>query len=193
MAVRYPVSTCRAVIGAVVLTVTLAACSGSDEVTLDDAPTPTEAAATSPAEEQTEPDEPTEPTGSGDLPDPCSLLTTEEIAAATGNPFGGGTYNEALSSDLLQICDWTSDDPFATAQVLLGQTDIESQREITVSAFGENVVELDLADESFRTEEGSVVAMQVGDLYVQVSYIPPGPGDVADITVSLAETALGRL
>lgn len=202
-------------VAAVAITLLLAACSGDDDITIADpadepasepAAEPTEEPASEPAEEPAaEPvDEPAEepaeepieepaaePTGA--LPDPCGLLTTEEVASATGLPFGDGVFNDALSSDRMHVCDWLSDDPFATAQVLLMRGDIGTEQDSIESAFGEDVIMLDLADASFRTTDGSLVAMQVGELFVQVAYIPPGPGEVADITVALAEQAVARL
>lgn len=165
----------------------LTACSGGGG---DGGSAPEEPAANEPA--TSAPDE--EPAAAtGDLPDPCALLTTQEIRNATGHPFGDAVFNEDLSGDAQVICDWTSEDPFATAQVLIVRSNLESQRETVESAFGEKTVALDLADGAYRTKEGSLVAMQVGDLFVQVAYIPPGPGNVADVTVGLAEQALSRI
>jgi hypothetical protein len=130
----------------------------------------------------------------GDFPDPCALLSSAELVEATGQPFGEGTFNEDLSNQNQAICDWISEDPFATAQVLISSFgDIDSQRESVEESFGEETVDVDLTEGAYRTAEGSLVAMSVGDWFVQVSYIPSGPGSVGDTTVGLAEKVLSRL
>ena len=129
------------------------------------------------------------------LPDPCALLTVDELQAATGIEFPEGEPNATLSNDSQVICDWVSEDPFATAQVLVNVNgaSFDDQRASVEDAFDEPTVEVDLADAAYRTSEGSLVAMKVGSLFVQVSYLPPGAGDVADATVALAGNVLSRL
>ena len=89
-----------------------------------------------------------------------------------------------------------SNDPFATGQVLIspGST-FDQERKGVEDAFSEKTVEVKVpgADAAYATVEGSVVAMKVGDLFVQVSYIPSGSGKVTDITTSLAATAVSNL
>ncbi len=143
--------------------------------------------------------DPTVTTSEGDastsLPDPCGLLTVDELHQATGVDFPEGSLNEALSNDSQVICDWVNEDPLSTAQVLVNANgaSFEDQRASVEDAFGEPTVDVDLADGAYRTTEGSLVAMKVGPLFVQVSYIPNGPGDVADATVALAGDVLARL
>lgn len=129
------------------------------------------------------------------LPDACALLTQQEVSDATGLPFGAGVPNDEFSSEDVVVCDWASDDPFATAQVLVsvGGDGFEDQRASLEEAFGEETVDVDLADAAYRTAEGSLVAMRVGDLFVQVSYLPSESDDVTDATLELARAALDRL
>jgi hypothetical protein len=49
------------------------------------------------------------------------------------------------------------------------------------------------ADQAYQTPEGSIVAMEVGDLFVQVAYIPSSPGNVNDATLQLAQIAVTNL
>lgn len=131
-----------------------------------------------------------------DVPDPCSLLTVDQLADATGvTTFAEGEFNETLSGGDQSVCDWISDDPFATAQVLITPfgDSLDSQRASVEEAFDEPTVDVDLADGAYRTDEGSIVAMRVGALFVQVSYIPSGPGEVADATVQLAGNVVEAL
>jgi hypothetical protein len=55
-----------------------------------------------------------------DVPDLCSLLTTDDNDGATGVTFGEGAFNDTLSSAFQAICDWAAtDDTFATVQTLI--------------------------------------------------------------------------
>ncbi len=125
--------------------------------------------------------------------DPCSLLTVGDLQAATGIDFGEGTINDTMTNDASAVCDWTSSgDEFATAQVIVvqgGAENLDSQRDSANEVSATSDVEVTGADSAYRTEEGSIVGMAIGDDFVQVSYIPSGPGDVGDATLQLAETA----
>ena len=135
--------------------------------------------------------------GSASLPDPCGLLTAAEISDVTGVTFGEGTYNEQLSAKDRRICDWiASGSTFATAQVLITPlTDTGWQQAQTgtgqVSPVHDETVPG--ADRAFATEEGSIVAMDVHGLFVQVSYIPSGGGTVLTQTLALAAKAAARM
>ncbi len=129
------------------------------------------------------------------LPDPCALLTTADLAEATGLTFGEGTYNETLSAENRAICDWISDDPFATAQTLIfANADFEGNRASAAEVSGEPLeVQVTGAARAYQTPEGSIVAMEIGEYFVQVAYIPPGPGNVNAATLALAEKVAGRV
>lgn len=130
---------------------------------------------------------------SGESVDPCSLLTVEDLQVATGVDFGEGAVNDAMTNDTNAVCDWASSgDEFATAQVIIvrgGAENLDSQKEGADEVSPTSEVEVQGADQAYRTEEGSIVGMAIGDDFVQVSYIPSGPGDVGDATLQLAETA----
>jgi hypothetical protein len=135
--------------------------------------------------------------GSADLPDPCSLLTAGEISDTTGVTFGEGTYNEQLSAADRRICDWISTgSEFATAQVLITPlTDAgwESAQSGTGQVSPVHDETVPGADRAFATEEGSIVAMDVHGLFVQVAYIPSGGGTVLPQTLALAAKAAARV
>lgn len=128
--------------------------------------------------------------------DPCALLTVSDLEAATGVAFAAGVYNESLSGDALWICDFVaSGTEFATAQVLVvPDGSLESARDGAEGALG-GVIDVDVAGASaaFATPEGSIIGMQVGDRYVQVAYLPSGPGDVLAETTQLAAVVAGNL
>ena len=130
---------------------------------------------------------------SGDTPDPCALLTAEELTELTGVEFGEGTFNEDLSAGGNQICDWVATDAFDTVQVLIHPDSavFEQSRE-SASGFDMEVADIEVpgADAAYIVE-GGIVATAVGDMFVQVSYL--ASGDTADRAVELAELAIGRL
>jgi hypothetical protein len=128
--------------------------------------------------------------GSGML-DPCALPTVEDILTATGVPFDEGVFNEELSSESQVICDWTGSGEFALVQVLFHDSDtFEGNRESAAEFTGEVTdVEIPGASAAFATVEGSIIGMQVDGGYLQVSYIPNGPGTVLEETTQLATVA----
>lgn len=129
----------------------------------------------------------------GEAQDPCSLLTVDDIESATGLPFAEGVFNDDLSSDSQLICDWIGSAEFATVQTLIVPMDVyDSQMASASGAFTLVDVDIDGAADAYATEEGSLVGMRVGALFLQVSYIPPGPGEVLDVTAALATTAVAN-
>ncbi len=123
-------------------------------------------------------------------PDPCSLLTAADIEDATGVRFGEGAFNADLSGDMQSICDWIGTVGYATVQTLIVPIDVwAAQRESAAIVFAVVDVDIPGADAAYVTEEGSLIGMQVAGMFLQVSYIPPGPGDVLPQTTALAATA----
>ncbi|MGK2950059.1 MAG: DUF3558 family protein [Acidimicrobiales bacterium] len=176
-----------------VLSVLLAACgddtdgpqSGSSNTTAEPDSTATDADAGT-----TEPDTPT------DLPDPCSLLTPEDIEAATGQTFGAGTINDQITNSMQTACDWGADSVFGSVLVIVNETGqrlVDPDLAELEEGFGEPVVEVDLADDAYRSERGNILAMRVGDLFVSLTYSADEDGDVSEITMSLATTILANL
>lgn len=135
--------------------------------------------------------------GAADLPDPCSLLTASEISDTTGVTFGQGAYNDQLSATDRRICDWISTgSELATAQVLvtpLTDAGWEAAQSGTGQVSPVHDETVPGADRAFATEEGSIVAMDVHGLFVQVSYIPSGGGSVLSQTLALAAKAAARV
>jgi len=132
--------------------------------------------------------------GSGE-PDPCSLLTTTDLQNATGIGFGEGAFND-LSNDFQVICDWrASGSELATVQVLVtpGTDALENQRDSASDALG--VVEVDVAgtEDAYQSEDGTIVGMDVGDSFLQVSYISFSTEDVSEATLDLAGIAASNI
>ena len=160
-----------------------------------DSPPSTSEATGSPAASATPTDTNTDTAQAADLPDPCTLLTPADLAAATGLTFPDGAINEDLSSPERAVCDWVSDDPYATAQTLITPAgDFDAERDLAAQISGDTLdVTVPGANQAYQTPEGSIVAMEVGDLFVQVAYIPSGPGNVNDATLQLAQIAVTNL
>jgi hypothetical protein len=129
--------------------------------------------------------------------DPCGLLTSGDITAATGVEFGDGTINETMTRDGQTVCDWISTgSEFAIAQVLIVDSDVfDSNKSSAEEVFGlaTDPVAVPGADRTYATAEGSIVAMDIGGIFLQVSYIPSAPGNVADATLELAAIAADRM
>ena len=169
---------------ALLVVILLTSCGSSDEPSdagnSDGNPVPTDSAGST-------------PTNAG--LDVCSLLTVADLEAATELTWGAGSFSESMSSEQQAVCDWTATSQYATAQVLVYSTDefFEDNRTSAASVFGlgdpPTIAE---ADEVYATDEGSLIAMRLAGRFVQVSYIPPGPGNVLAETTALAEAVAGR-
>jgi hypothetical protein len=130
--------------------------------------------------------------GPGGLPDPCTLLTEAELSAATGDTYGPGVPAPGLSNETISACEWSGPD-IDTVQVLVSSMDsFEQSREVNVDTYG-GVEDVDIAgaDRAYAVAGGFLIAMTVGDLYVQVSLI--ADGDPAKATRELAGKVAGRL
>ena len=189
-------------LAALLLLLSLASCSsdsgGSSSTT--DAPSTTNDAGDTTAAGDTTLAPETTASNAGSLGiDPCGLLTADEITTATGVEFGEGTLNETISGESQAACDWLSTgSEFATAQVLIldaGAGAFDSNKSSAEDVFGLTTEPVDVpgADRTYATAEGSIVAMDIGGIYVQVAYIPSGTDSVLDATVKLATIAAGRM
>jgi Protein of unknown function (DUF3558) len=182
------------------MAIVLAACGGSggssaDSTVTTGGQTDTQAPGESPDQSTTTITSP-EPAGT-DIPDPCALLTTDDLEAATGLTFDEGVFNQSLSSEYQSICDWTaSGTDFATAQVLLAPDAggaFETAKSGASSVFTLVDITIPGASDAYATEEGSISGMEVPGYFLQVSYLPPGPGTVLDATTDLATKAVAAL
>lgn len=136
------------------------------------------------------------PVPTGDAPDPCSLLTAADLQAATGVSFGEGVFNAAMSNGPQSICDWVSSgSEFATAQVLIvagSGGDLADAAAGASQVSPTSAVDVAGADAAYQTEEGSLLGMSLHGDFVQVAYIPPGPGNVNDATLALAAVVVAN-
>lgn len=127
------------------------------------------------------------------VPDPCSLLTTADIDTASGHSFGAGAPNTAVSHDGISACDWQG--PGAgTVQVLTTTIDAyESSKETAATVYGPTKqVQVPGALRAYALPGGFLIGMDMGAVFVQVSYISTTT-NVADTVLKLAAKAAGRV
>lgn len=121
--------------------------------------------------------------------DACSLLTADQVAAATGANAEEGAVNADLSSDLQSICEWVTDaSGVAFVQVVVGESSATTQRESAEEFLGTaEDVEVAGASDAYLIE--GIVGAQVGPYFLQVSVVPADD----DAAVELAEQAAAAL
>jgi hypothetical protein len=127
-------------------------------------------------------------------PDPCSLLTTDEIDAATGLTFGDGAVNETVTQENQTACDWLAVSGLGIVQVLVLTVDVyDSSRDSASEIVGVVDVSVPGASRAYATDDGSIVGMDMGGTYLQVSFLSSDQPDVSAATLQLAAAAAGRL
>ena len=126
------------------------------------------------------------------LPDPCTLLTKSEVDAATGGTFGQGAINTTVSQEFISACDWQSSG-VATVQVLVTTVDaFETSRQAAAQTYGSaDDVTVPKAKRAYVAKGGFLIGMDMGEIYLQVSYIATG-ANVAAVVRDLAAKTAGR-
>jgi hypothetical protein len=129
------------------------------------------------------------------LPADCLLLTTGDIEEATGVTFSEGTVNESLSDEVKIACDWASTElsSFSFVQVLIADYPYDETKAGTESVYTVTDISIPGANRAYATDDGSIIGMEVGGLYVQVSYITGDEVDVLAITTDLATRAVAAM
>jgi hypothetical protein len=127
------------------------------------------------------------------LPDPCTLLTRAEVDAATGGSFAEGAINTMVSQDHLKACDWQSSG-VATVQALVTTVDaFDTSRKVAADTYGSaDDVSIAGAKRAYVVKGGFLIGMDMGAVFLQVSYIATG-SNVATATRDLAGKAAGRM
>lgn len=143
----------------------------------------------------------------GQVADPCSLLTVEEVGALLANPIA---QPPALGG-LMQGCSWMSEDQFATLDLDLLPSFAMGEA-VDIATFASTSMDPDVADGLEPIEVGSgglagpdgsdaLVLVLAGDSILQLKYWTvgplPRPGETwpadRDALVQLAEAATARL
>jgi hypothetical protein len=112
----------------------------------------------------------------------------------TGLEFPPGELNTQFSVGGQMICDWITEGlDFASTQTLVKLD--EGTYDASLAAFPEAIV-LDIpgADAAYSIDDGKIIAMRVGDWFVQVAFLP-ATGQTVDPAqlIELAEIALANL
>ncbi len=129
------------------------------------------------------------------LPDPCAVLTQDEINEVSGLDFGPGEFKDQLSNDDKVICGWVSEKPFASLQVMVWTTEWSNYDEARDSMiqlkFDPKDATIPGANRAFTVP--GIVGVDLGDLYLQVSYSRPRGETVDAPALELASKAVSRI
>ncbi|WP_082101401.1 DUF3558 family protein [Demequina rhizosphaerae] len=133
----------------------------------------------------------------GTLPDPCELLSAADIEAASGVGFGDGVLVEDDAAEDRASCVWNAADgplPIVQVVVVAGADLAGSQRASAEEWMGESAdVDVAGATDAYEVGDGTILGMQVGDVFVEVSFMSADSDDVTDTTVAIAELAIARM
>jgi hypothetical protein len=165
----------------------LAGCGGSDdpEPAVGDSATQDQ-----PTASDTDSDADTEAdTTAGFAVDACSLLTADEVAAATGANAEQGEPNVDLSSEAQSICEWVTDaSGVAFVQVVVSDSDAQTERQIAEDFLGP-AQDADVPGTSNAYVTAGLAGAQDGPYFVQVTVVPDDD-DAAVQLLGLAAAAL---
>jgi len=123
-------------------------------------------------------------------PDPCGLISPDELRAATGFAFSDGEAAAGLP-DERRGCTWFTADVPAQLDVMLSAIDSAAEREYW-SGINVDTVDADVAGatDAWTMWDGTYLGMQVDDVYVEVVYnwqpegfVPPPITDVGVVVV----------
>ncbi len=145
-----------------------------------------------------------EPTASGDVgattavPDPCSLLTTDQVSAAVGTAVQPGHIDDKVSGDGQMACVWSPgpDTPYPFVQVLVTPygDQLDSQRQSAQDALGDVAdVAIPGAEGAYSFASGSTIGMAIKGYFVQVAYNDTGVDDYATPAQELATEVAGAI
>jgi hypothetical protein len=109
----------------------------------------------------------------GPLPDPCSLLTRDQVAAALPGA-GAGKADPSLSSSTQQACRWTSSSAGrGYVQVVVSHGDARRSAGASQGSLGPvEVVSLKGASFGYLAGKGWVAGAQVNTVFVQITLTP---------------------
>ena len=132
------------------------------------------------------------------LPDPCSLLTVDQISAAVGATVQPGHLDKKVSQGDQLACVWTggSDTPFTFVQVLITPfgDQLASQRQYAQNAMGDVAdVTIPGADGAYSFASGSTIGMAIKGYFVQVAYNDTKVSDYATPAQELAKDVVAAL
>lgn len=131
--------------------------------------------------------------------DPCALLAADFIKEVSGFGMLEGEFDASLSNSSRNICNWgpASDErnvPRVQVVVNWELADAAEHRALAEEIFGPlKNLEIEGATDAYAYPGYRTEAMQVGDLFVKVSYTHPNRGDAGSITTALATEVVRNL
>lgn len=125
------------------------------------------------------------------LPDPCSLLTVDQISAAVGATVQPGELDAKVSRGDQLACVWTPgpDTPYPFVQVLITAhgDQLASQRQSAQDSLGDVAdVSIPGVNDAYSFAGGSTIGMAIKGYFVQVAYNDTGVNDYATPAKELA-------
>ena len=127
------------------------------------------------------------------IPDPCALLSPDDIEAITGFPVGEGLAEPDRQTDVSSLCEWTQTDDLGTVTVALAPG-YPVPYEEGETRLGKTVaIEIPGASEAYSVSDGLSVGMSVDGTYVAVAFSGALDGSRGDVTVELATLVAERL
>jgi hypothetical protein len=136
--------------------------------------------------------------GSGALPDPCSLLTADEIGQVAPGATPAPPENESTSGVQTATCYWDNPDDKVTLTLLSGipSDQIQPSLEAEANDYGGKPVDLGGDHDGVvfsSTPIGADTKVVTGGVLVTVELIGTGASGKQDALVGLTRTAVGRL
>lgn len=132
-----------------------------------------------------------------ELPDPCTLLSAQEIADAVGLDFGDGLYNGFLSTETETICEWNAiGDAYASVQVTVRATDRDAaaERAWAEEHYGPTVDATVAGIEgAFAAQDGTVVGLLADGMAVYVLHYTEAWEDLTAQTSTIAALVAAAL
>lgn len=130
---------------------------------------------------------------SGGIPDPCALLSPDDISGITGFPVGEGVADPERQTEVSSLCEWTQTDDLGTVTVALAPGYPVPYEEGETRLGTTVAIEIPGASEAYSVSDGLSVGMSVDGTYVAVAFSGSLDGSRGDVTVALATLVAERL
>ena len=132
-----------------------------------------------------------------DVPNPCDVLTTDQVEGILGIAYDDAKPNDLLSTETQAICEWwATDAPGTFVQVIIkvDAAQVAVERDSANEGLGATVDEtITGATDAYSMLQGAMIGMAVDDYFVQVSNLSGQGGDHTDETVALAELVAAKI
>lgn len=133
---------------------------------------------------------------SADIPDPCLLLTPEDLEESTGLVFLDGVPSATRTNSVEAVCEWQTEettDHFGVVQLVVSSLDYEEMMDAASTVYDVQDIEVAGADRAFADVSGSPVGVDAGGLFLQVTYSGSDQDTIRPAASALAELAISTL